>query len=194
MGDGLTMPSKADAFVIGTHLNEMFDAAHFPTTKTTITTLQGIYPELLVFNDKDGGNKKRKSALRFAGWLLTSDIDFTAGTTKPYPEKKFIKWLRWLTWIDRHKPNGTVVEQLDAANTATTLKEEPAQAIMSTITQALASGTNGVNIHFHWKASQGAEPDLQVTVKRIDPDYTISVISKQNAANSIKDNEDDELP
>lgn len=196
MGDGLLLPNKAEAFAIGTHLNAMFGVADFPRTKMTIRMLQVVYPELLVYDAGANGNKKRKSALRFAGWLLTSDIDFTHGGMHGYPANKFHRWLRWLTWIDRHKPNNTVVEQLDQADRATTLAEEPGQAIIETINQALASTVADANIEFGWGPSTAADPDLKVTVKRYAPDYKILVLSKREnqIPAGIVNNEDDELP
>jgi len=197
MGKGVDTPSKAEASVIGTHLNEMFDATGFAQTKATIVALQKIYPDLLKFDANATGNRRRKSGLRFAGWLLTSDIDFSRGMPgSEYPARKFVKWLRWLTWIDRHPPPNTMVEQYDQAGHAIALAEKPAQAIMGTMLAALQSPVAGVNIMFEWEEASTTAPQLKVAVKRVAPNFVISVRSRPERLleGDFKDNDDDNLP
>jgi hypothetical protein len=194
MGEGLILPNKADARTIALHLNAMFCVDAFPQTRDAYRALKIINPDFLTFDVNATGNSKRKRSLRFAAWVLTSDIKFNHPGPKGYPAKRFKLWLRWLTWIERHQTTASV-NQVDQNGTISTLNEKAPQAIINTMVEAFESTAANVNIAFDWDKAGAGDPALGVWVRRIAPDYQIHVVSKreQDLPAGIKDNEDDEF-
>jgi hypothetical protein len=191
MGEGF-LPSQYDASAITSHLNAMFSKDGIRQTRTRFLVLKAMYPILLEYKENEVHNSKRKRSLRYAAWLLMSDIDF-ANVDKPYPAKNFRAWLRWLTWLERHTPADVAVTvdggQLNA--------EKPAEAILKTLRRALEdSDDNDVTVAFKWDPPPPGGKELVVITRRQPPAYEIRVQSRpaDDLPTTIGDNEDDEFP
>ena len=100
--------SKTSGATILTSLNSMF-GTKMAETRLRYGMLNTLYPNFLVFlADQTDRHAWRKRTLRHAGFLLTSEVDFTH-TGHPFPAKNFKKWLKWLTWLQMMPPaNATV--------------------------------------------------------------------------------------
>jgi hypothetical protein len=183
MGNGFT---RIEATTVLGSINDMF-GGNMAATRAKYTHLRYVYPEFLEFTpDTSDRHKWRKRTLRFAGMLLTSEIDFTA-SAHPYPGKNFKRWLRWLTWLQVMPPANAQVK-IDGVVTNTA----PAQAIMDTIKLAL-DNPNG-EVRFNWDEDAGV---MKVDIKRAGaPIYEISVRSKKerDIPSGHNDNDEDSLP
>ena len=183
MGNGI---SRAVGTTILTSLNEIF-GANLSETRLKYGMLKTLYPNFLVYtSDTSDRHVWRKRTLRYAGWLLTSEVDFNpphAG--HPFPAKNFKKWLRWLTWLQTNPPaNATVT-----VNGVATTTVAPAEAILTTLRLALEdSSPNPVT--FGW--TEGAS--LVVKVVQQPGTYSIDVTSiKEGDITNGHDNDEDDL-
>jgi hypothetical protein len=179
MGNGLVGAAAKTTLY---SLNKLFQDK-IKDTRTNYGYLKTVYPELLEFTVQGSDlHGWRKSTLRYAAWLLTSEVDFAASTHLPYPANSFKQWLRWLTWV----------QSLDAKDAtviidSTLTNQPPAQAILDTVKMALQDA-NGV-IAFEWLHDK---TQFKVETTRKSPNYTITVTCKgENEAPSNK-NDDDE--
>jgi len=181
MGNGL---SRAVGTTILTSLNEIF-GTNMSQTQLKYGMLNTLYPNFMVYTaDTSNRHVWRKRTLRYAGWLLTSEVDFNpphAG--HPFPAKNFKKWLRWLTWLQVMPPANATVTVNDVV-----VRTAPAEAIMSTLKAALEDPAQAP-VSFSW--TEG--PTLAVTVMRAPGNYSISVTSLKeiDITNAHDDDEDD---
>lgn len=186
MGEGF-LPTAADGRIVAKHLRGMFSEKGLPTTRDTYDKLKSVYDDLLTYDNTATGNSRRKRSLRYAAWLMTSDIDFK-DKTSPYPAKKFKAWLRWLTWVERFPPRKSVVT-IDSALS----KERPAEAIIRTLSDALQN-KQVKSVDLEWAHAGDNDPELTITVTRRLPEYKISISSRsEKDLVQISDNEDDDL-
>jgi len=73
--------------------------------------------------------------LRYAGWLLTSEVDFNPPhVSLPFPAKNFKKWLRCLTWHQLRPPANATVKVNNVV-----VRVAPAEAIMTTLGSAVCA-------------------------------------------------------
>lgn len=180
MGNGI---SRKAGTTILTSLNEIF-GSNMDQTRLRYGMLKTLFPNFLVFtSDTSDRHVWRKRTLRFAGWLLTSEVDFNpphAG--HPFPAKNFKKWLRWLTWLQVMPPANAVVTVNGA-----TVQIAPAEAILTTLRMALEDSAGG-GVQFAW--TEGAT--LLVDVVQRSGSYSIGVTSiKEGDITNGNDNDED---
>jgi hypothetical protein len=166
-------------------LNDLFGTANMPSLQQKYQMLKTLYPNFMSFTaDKSDRHIWRKRTLRHAGWLLTSEVDFTA-PHGAYPGSNFVKWLKWLTWVHTLttadatvKINGTVVAGIP-----------PAKAIMDTLEAALEDGTQS-GVVFSW--TEKSVGQMTVTVDQRSGHYSVAVESIQaTGIGGHPDNEED---
>lgn len=185
MGNGV--PRQVATTVL-TSLNSMFGAKNMTVMQQKYVMLNSLYPDFLSFTaDTTDRHVWRKRTLRHAGWLLTSEVDFTSHT-HVYPGKNFKKWLKWLTWVQTLQ-----VTQASVTINGQPSAEPPARAIMDTLKAALEDkAADGIG--FDW--SEKSTGLMTVAVDQRPGRYGISVQSIQaTGISNIEDNdEDDNLP
>jgi hypothetical protein len=178
-------------------LNTMFDSNHIGSLKQKYQTLKGLYPSFMSYTPPGGDRHVwRQSTLRYAGWLLTSEVDVTSETVAKvpdYPGQNFIKWLKWLTWMQMLGPNDAIVTIIPAPPKGTPAAP-PAKAILDTLNLALQdAAANGV--HFKWtEIAVGGQ--MTVSVNQTPGNYSVTIVSirADNVANASDNDEDTQLP
>jgi hypothetical protein len=184
MGDGLIGPNATAANAIVASLNKMFENPTLVTTTVpNINALRQLYPSMLsTANPNDHDRTKRQRGLRFAGWLMTSDIEFSPpGLQNAYPATEFKTWLKWLNWVDRFPNKFTVFVGKDAQGNWIPSNEQAADAIITTINLAIAGPST---IGFEWNDnSAGGATMIQI----LRGPFQIKVFSPD--ANSAMDNQ-----
>lgn len=141
-------------------LNDLFSKENIGSTKDQVEKLRNYYPGLLHRKANAPGSPARQRTLRFAAWLLTSNVTFI---DTDLSAKNFSTWLRWLTWLKKERPKAhndirNAIEENFAAATADLLP-----------------------MKFIWTKA-ATEEDFSYTIKkvpRVNPDhYEISVTAK----------------
>lgn len=182
MGNGI---SRTVGTTILTSLNEIF-GSNMAETRLKYGMLKTLYPNFLVFtDDRTDRHVWRKRTLRYAGFLLTSEVDFSpphAG--HPFPAKNFKKWLRWLTWLQTNPPANATVTVNGMPKVIA-----PAEAILTTLRLALEDSVVSP-VQFSW--TEG--PALVVKVRQQPGNYSIDVTSiKEGDVTNGHDNDEDDL-
>jgi hypothetical protein len=186
MGNGLA-PIVANTTLYS--LNKLF-SVYLSDTKAKYAALNSpdVFPNFLIYTNSSDRRVWRKRTLRHAGWLFTSDLDFTSKTI-PYPAREFANWLKWLTWLQTAAGDVNVL----VSGVTTHNDETPAQAIMGTLKIALEDKADHA-VQFAWSEPTGNDT-LTVNVNRTPGKYKIEVISI-DAANgniaAIGDNDEDQ--
>lgn len=182
MGNGI---SRKVGTTILTSLNEIF-GVKIGEAQMKYGMLKTLYPNFLVYlADQSDRHVWRRRTLRYAGWLLTSEVDFNPPhVSHPFPAKNFKKWLKWLTWLQLRPPANAIVTVNDVV-----VRMAPAEAIMSTLRMALEDPAQ-TPVAFRW--TEGAA--LVVNVMQQPGNYMISVTSLKEAdIASGHDNDEDDL-
>lgn len=87
---------------VGAGLNDMFSQTNIRATRDRVSMFRANgFPGLLHRRANAGGAPSRQLTLRFAAWLLTSHIRFSANDPS---RANFRDWLRWLTWLKKEHP------------------------------------------------------------------------------------------
>lgn len=95
--------SGATALVAGNKLNDLFNAGNIKNTKARVESLRtNGFPGLLKKKTAMSVAPARQRTLRFAAWLLTSDVTFLNSNKDP-SKGNFRDWLRWLTWLKKER-------------------------------------------------------------------------------------------
>jgi len=182
MGNGFT---RKEATTVLTSLNDLF-SGQMADTRSKYVHLKAVFPGFLQYTDDNTDRRVwRLRTLRYAGLMLTADIDFNS-SVHPYPGKNFKRWLRWLTWLQLMPGRADV--WIDSAHS----DDPPAKAIMETVRLALED-PSGV-VAFDWSEVNGA---MRVEIKRAGaPNYEIKVWSKEEhgVPGGHHDNDEDDLP
>lgn len=90
------------ARLAGAGLTEMFNATNIRATRDRVNGLRTYFPGLLRSRDTAPPNTPtRQMTLRFAAWLLTSDIVYSPDDPS---RGNFRDWLKWLTYLKKHHP------------------------------------------------------------------------------------------
>lgn len=165
--------ARATAVAAGNKLNDLFNSANVATTKTRVDTLRANgFPGLLRKKNGNPPAPARQRTLRFAGWLLTSDVAFI--DTDP-SKGNFRDWLRWLTWLKK--------ERKTAHN-----------RIRNAIEENMARA-NPVPMVFRWTPAE-SEQDFNLELRTptdfpMDPHYEITVTAKDGTNVHVANDEDD---
>jgi hypothetical protein len=192
MGAGL--PLGAAVAVVNSLNGLFYPGQNIHDLKSKYKALQGLYPTFMSYRSllADGSNRHdwRKSTLRYAGWLLTSEIILSSSIvpgTPDYPGQTFIKWLKWLTWIQTFGAGSATVTVVPALPTGSAVPA-PAEAILNTLTLALNDPNDNNSVSFQW--TQGSQ--LIVAVNQTPGQYAISVTSVNADDPSVNASDDDE--
>ncbi len=183
MGNGFTIVEAATTL---TSLNSMLNQ-DVGRTRDKYNHLKAVFPDFLRYTDDTSDRRIwRLRTLRFAGLLLTADIDFRS-SAHPFPGRNFKRWLRWLTWLQVMPDPATVlINSVPVGGTPDA--EHPAQAVMETIRLTLED-PNG-KCRCEW----GERAAMVVEVGRRSPNYSITVWSKKEQdVGGPHDNDEDEL-
>jgi hypothetical protein len=178
MGNGFTV-KEADTTL--TSLNHMLND-DVTKTRDKFMHLKAVFPDFLKYTDDTSDRRKwRLRTLRFAGLLLTADIDFRS-SAHPFPGRNFKRWLRWLTWLQVMPDPATVM--INGAPEAV----HPAEAVMETIRLTLED-PNG-----RCRCEWGERAAMVVEVGRRSPNYAITIWSKKEQdVGGPHDNDEDDL-
>jgi len=195
MGAGL---SRVVVTTVLHSLNTIFDSQNIGDLKKQYKALKDLYPTFMSYTPPGGDRHDwRKSTLRYAAWLLTSEVDvaYEKDTNVPaYPGQNFRKWLKWLTWVQMLDPNDAVVT-ITPAPPKGSPATPPAKAILDTLTLALQDPAKH-GVHFLWTEVDPGD-QMAVTVDQTPGSYTVSVASIRSdniVANVSNDDEDKQLP
>lgn len=94
--------SAGGARAAGAGLSDLFSAANIVATKDRINLLRVHFPGLLRRRSTAPANTPaRQMTLRFAAWLLTANITYSANDPS---RGNFRDWLKWLTYLRKHHP------------------------------------------------------------------------------------------
>jgi hypothetical protein len=188
MGDGVVNLSSKGAKAVVVSLNDMFGANGIKTTAANFSALSKLYPQLLQYDPKQTDPRKvRQSTLRFAAWVLTSDVVFSGPNVNTlYPADKFIKWLKYCRWLDVSNEAKMPVT-LNGQDPG----QPPAQVIANTLYTALTAKTP-IPVAFGWDEDPDVKAtSLEVTCDPKNPPFVIDVTSPKADDIQINDDGDD---
>lgn len=179
MGDLLAVH---DAMTVTNSLNKLFG----PDLDDTYEKVQKIRKIHSNFLNPSAGNAhhKRRQTLRFAGFLLTDEVEFDG----QYPARKFKQWMKWLTWIQEKGNTGTVTFN-GAPST-----EKPSKLILDALVYALPPQTGGMakQVVFKWDEDSTTE-GTAFTLEIVTGNPTkITMRSVKHNHKTIADGSDDE--
>ncbi len=89
------------ARAVGAGLTELFNATNIAATKDRVDALRVHFPGLLHRRANAPNAPARQMTLRFAAWLLTAHITYSANDPS---RGNFRDWLKWLTYLKKHHP------------------------------------------------------------------------------------------
>jgi hypothetical protein len=171
-----------------TSLNTMFNQTNMPSLQLKYQKLKALYPSFMTYSASQADRHIwRQSTLRYAGWLLTSEVD-VASAAHPYPGRSFVMWLKWLTWVQTLGPNDAGVTINGAA-----AQIPPAKAILDMLKAALEDQAQSP-VLFNW--AERAVGLMTVAVDQKPRPYGVAVHSIQAAgiAGHLDNEEDSGLP